>query len=418
EPGGTHASLWTISFLGGTSRQLRDTSFAAGVSPDYYGWGSGYGFGERDTSFAASVSPDGSLIAFTSEISFIGARDLWVMGANGEDPRKLVSLDANSAFQAITWSPDGQRIAYLKFHHPPGGFEAFLESLDLRTGQPVLIFSDPRLRDFCWLRDDRIIFSKGELPPNESEDNFWQIRVDLRNGAPTEKPQRLTNWAGFQLLDPTVSADGSILAFRKRTYYNSAYVAEIQANGARISTPRRLSLGEYNEYPTAWTRDSSALLLGSYRDGKWQILKQSLDQQSVEVLATPGTFSFPRLSSDGLWVLFSVFSENAIKRVSVFGGSPQVVLTTQGLMDLQCAPSPNNVCVFGEFSSDGKQLTFVSFDPVSGRGRELAKVDTDSRGHYGFNLSPDGSRLAFLKTGEDYIRILPLRGGVPSEVHP
>jgi len=90
EPG-RPASLWTVSILGGTPRELRDN---AGVS---------------------MTSPDGLRIAFSAGPD---SNELWMMGANGEDPRKLVTLDANSAFETVIWSPDGQRLAWLALSSP------------------------------------------------------------------------------------------------------------------------------------------------------------------------------------------------------------------------------------------------------------------------------------------------------------
>ena len=51
---------------------------------------------------AWAVSPDGSLIAFTST-SF--ASDIWLMGANAEEPRKVVTADEGEIFMSVVWSP-------------------------------------------------------------------------------------------------------------------------------------------------------------------------------------------------------------------------------------------------------------------------------------------------------------------------
>ena len=398
EPTGMHASLWTVSILGVAPRELRDN--AAG----------------------ARVSPDGSRIAFVSGISFTGetgtaAHELWVMGANGEDPRKLVPLDANSALQMGAWSPDGQRIAYMKFHQASDKLEVCLESRDLKGGQPALILSDPRLRDFCWLRDGRVMYAKAEPSPNETDSNFWQIRVNTQTGEPAEEPRRLTSWAGFQLPGPRPTADGKRLSFLKQTFHNNVYVGELEANGTHLNTPRRLTLGEYDNTPTAWTPDSQAVLFASNRDGRWGLLKQALDQESAEMLATTVTRSYPRVSADGSWILYGVFPENVgpttpvnLMRAPVSGGPPQLVLTARGLTEWRCARSPATLCVLSEQSPDRKQLSFVSFDPVHGRGRELAKIETDPAGDYDFDLSPDGSRLVVEKRGKTRLRILPLDG--------
>jgi Tol biopolymer transport system component len=401
ETGGTHASLWAVSILSVRPRVLRDNALAA--------W----------------VSPDGSRIAFISEPGLFGlAHVLWVMGPNGEEPRKLVDLDANSAFQTVNWAPDGQRIAYMMLHQAPDKLETSIESRRLEGGPSARILSDRRLQDFCWLHDGRVIYSLAEAPPNDTDANFWQIHVKMRTGEPANEPRRLTNWAGFQLRNLTPTVDGKRLSFLKQTIHREVYVGDLQANGMRLTTPRRLTLGEYDNSPTAWTRDSQAVLFWSHRDGRWQILKQALNQESSETLVTVESHTYPRLSADGSWILYYVSPENSgpttpfnLMRVPVSGGPPQLVLTTHGLPDFHCARSPATQCVLGERSADQRRFVFVSFDPVQGRGRALAEIETDPAGDYGFDLSPSGSRLAFLKRHEDHIRILSLDGSTVGDLH-
>ena len=57
-----------------------------------------------------------------------------------------------------------------------------------------------------------------------------------------------------------------------------------------------------------------------------------------------------------------------------------------------------------------------ALDPISGRGRELAKFATDPLGFYHWDLSPDGKRIAILKAGENQIHVLPLSSGVVRDV--
>jgi Tol biopolymer transport system component len=54
-------------------------------------------------------------------------------------------------------------------------------------------------------------------------------------------------------------------------------------------------------------------------------------------------------------------------------------------------------------------MTFTAFDPVQGRGRELArfKVD-DPEKFYTWDISPDGTRIAVLKLGGSEIDVLSL----------
>jgi len=107
---------------------------------------------------------------------------------------------------------------------------------------------------------------------------------------------------------------------------------------------------------------------------------------------------------------------NKIMRVSITGGSPQLVLTANMEEWPRCARSPATLCAIAERSADRKQLAFIAFDPVKGRGRELARSDADAMKDYHWDLSPDGTRIALLKHREGRVQILSLNGQVPQEI--
>ena len=158
-----HASIWTVSVLGGKARLLRDDAW----------------FG--------SVSPDGLRVAFGENASINGAvaRELWLMGAEGEEPHRLVGVDESSWIGSFVWSPNGQRVAYIRSRQATG--ETSLESRDLSRRTTCLIVSDPNLTgpccdQFCWLPDGRIIYTMNEAPPNADDTNFWEVRVDNGSG--------------------------------------------------------------------------------------------------------------------------------------------------------------------------------------------------------------------------------------------
>ena len=128
----------------------------------------------------------------------------------------------------------------------------------------------------------------------------------------------------------------------------------------------------------------------------------------------------PSVSLSGEWVLY-VDDRNEggfsvpqhLMRVPLAGGHPEVVLT--GHFEGQgCARSPATLCVFAERTPDRKQLIFTSFDPVNGRGKELTRMDVDSNTGYEWNLSPDGSRIAFHKAAEAPIQLSPWSAKRPS----
>jgi serine/threonine protein kinase/Tol biopolymer transport system component len=404
---GQRPSGWVVSVMGGPPRKLRDDADV---------W---------------SVSPDGTLIAFGSGLGFHRCREIWLMGPQGEEPRRLVAGSEDDGFFWAAWSPDGRQVAYQRFHRTPDKLECSIESRDLKGGQPTPVLSDPRLCSpihFLWYPGGRLVYAMSEPEPNQRYNNLWEIRVDTRTGEPVGKPRRITNWAGvYASLSGT--ADGKQLAVSKFSTQTDVYVGELEASGHGLKQPRRLTLDEHNDYPGAWMPDSKAVLFWSDRNGTWDIFKQALDQDEAQPIVTgPDYKDWPVVSPDGSWILYlssaspesSATTPVRIMRVPTSGGPPQLVLDGRGINGLSCARSPASLCVFSEWAPDQKQLIFSAFDPAHGRGRELTRINLRQPSSYcDWDLSRDGSRLASTQFDdrEGRIEILPLAGGETREVN-
>ena len=389
------SSIWSISILGGAPRRLRENASEA------------------------SASPDGSRIAFTSG----NAEEIWLMGANGEEPQRIVAGAEGDSFQGPLWFADGQRVAYARGHSVAGELAITVESHGVKTGQATTIFSDPRFTSGCLLPDGRMIYSVSEPPPKQNDANLWEIKIDARTGQAASRPRRITNWAGFTLSGLSVTADGKRLAFLKGTSQADVYVGELEKNGARLKMPRRLTLDDRNDFPTAWTPDSRAVLFFSDRNGKWDIFKQALDKRTAEAIVEGSqNYVLPRVSADGASILYHAslkselfsWSEPAnLMRVPILGGPPQLLRYEPSLYDIRCARLPARLCVLSE--REPRHQVFYGFDLVQGKGRELTRIDVNPAvGGYHWDVSPDGSRIAVTMGSEreSRIRILSLVGGV------
>jgi len=419
KPHGQRPSIWTVSVMGGPPRKLRDDGLAY------------------------TVSRDGSWVAFGADVGRLYYRELWLMRPEGGEARKIFEVDDDSAIGGAEWSPDGQRLAYPKWHQPIGQkFEWHLESRNLKGGPATTIASDVDLTDitdWSWVPDGRILYTVPDYRDSrENTCNFWQTRIDTHTGEPLEKPQRLTNWSGFCIDSPSTTADGKRLAFRRTTVQSSVYVADLQGNGGRISAPRRFTLNEGRDFPAAWISDSKAIVFMSNRNGQWQLFRQTLDSEVAEPVvrasqieaertkAGESTPTIPRTSPDGNWILYMVWrrlSDSAsaeLMRVPAAGGSPQLVLTSSpGIIhSFRCARFPAALCVIAERVADHKQLVFAAFDPVKGRGRELVRFNTNPTpdAEYAWDLSPDGTRIAILRRSEATIHILSLNHKTSAEL--
>jgi Tol biopolymer transport system component/predicted Ser/Thr protein kinase len=392
---GDRPSIWTVSAMAVAPRKLRD---------DAYAW---------------SVSWNGSMIAFTTNPGRFGNREIWLMSSDGEQARKLDEADSNTGVFRVEWSPDDQRVAYGKFD---GQVQTIgIESRDLKGGPAVTMLSEPRLRDFLWLPDGRMIYSLAELPPNESSCNFWEGPIDVHTSKPLAKARRLTAWAGFCMNWMSATTDAKRLTFQRWYFQDGVELAEVDNGGTHLSNVHRLTVSEDHAYPVGWTADSRAVVFGSFRNGQVRVFKQSLDADTADPVETgPGDANDPQVSSDGSWVLYHTAPKDGrtqVMRVPMAGGPPQLVFVAPDRLNwLCCARSPATICAVAERAPDGKQLVFTAFDPLQGRGRLLTNFDVDPSAQYAWNLSADGSRISIVKQPDDRIHIVPLDGSARREI--
>jgi Tol biopolymer transport system component len=144
------ATLWSVTLPGGTARKLR-----GGV-------------------VAAAVSPDGSHIAL---VEGKGENEIWLMDAQGEDPRRVVATDAQKGFISLAWSPDARRLAFHRYVFALDRFNAAIETVDVQTGQTRTLVEDRKLAGvpepgLSWLPDGRRMALAVDTA---TESNAWLV---------------------------------------------------------------------------------------------------------------------------------------------------------------------------------------------------------------------------------------------------
>jgi eukaryotic-like serine/threonine-protein kinase len=378
---GQHSGLWKMSIADGASRKLFD-----------------------DVAFLA-LSPDGSHIAYENTSS---APEIWLMGADGEEPHRIAQFDALDLLGELAWSPGGQRLAYIRRRGDFDKHEVVIETCDLQGGQRIPVLSEPGLwtpngglSSLYWLPDGRILYRiRGLLPLSDS--NLWAVATDPRSGKPVGPPVLLANLAPASG-NFVASADGKRFAYVSQRSIDAVYLGNLE-RGAKGFNPRRLTLDEWNNEIFDWTRDSRAVLLQSFRNSGVVILKQRIDQQTPEILLS-GTESYrwPILSPAGDRLLYTVAAtadrrdpSKRLMSMPVGGGASSVLL--KGENTYKCATVPSARCVLAEVQ--GQQLVFFNFDPIEGKGAEIQRVQfhPDADWTQAWSLSPDGNKIAIADT--------------------
>lgn len=418
--------LWSFSLIGGApSKLLEDGTLG-------------------------SVSPDGSLVAFTRNTGRVGDREMWLIGSDGSNLRKILEVAEDAAVQNPEWSPDGKRVAYYIQRQFPDKLEATVEIRDLNGGPLIDVYSEAaptlertKLRDFQWLPGGSIIFSLAE-PDSDLVNSFsircnlWELRLDSSTGLPSKALRRLTNWpGGADVVLPYVTSDGKRLSVLKMTASVSVYLGDFDAEGKHISSPRRLTATDgWNNAPV-WDRNSRAIFFESNRDGRLRVFRQDISRETAEPVATgSGEASVPVVSPDGAFLLYVTPAHSMaggslapaqLMRVPIGGGPPEQVLSAHIFDSPRCSKAPASLCAIAEPAQDRKQMIFTAFDPLKGRGRELARIEADPDSDYAWDLSPDGAKIAFVRRvprsdGKIFlsrgpIHVLSLNGVLPRQIN-
>jgi hypothetical protein len=256
--------------------------------------------------------------------------------------------------------------------------------------------------------------------------NFWTVQQDPQTGKPSGKPKQLTHWTGFCMSDVSVTRDGKRLAFLQWSGHPALYVADLEAGRTRIANERHFTGSESTELWADWTRDSKSLIFLSNRSGRPGIYRQALDSDSAELMVSPQNGLVACcVSPDGRWLIYRVHlgvpeqpgsTAEEIMRVPVTGGASEKIFPVKRLNWWDCAAAPSNLCAIAESTEDHRQAIITAFDPLKGRGAELARIAIEPNTDWAVALSPNGKRFAMIRGPGNPLQILSLKGDVLEEI--
>jgi len=414
--------------------------------------------GGIEWNFQPRFSPDGERIAFISDRG--GADNLWIMNADGSDPR-AVSEEKENLVHNPNWSHDGEYIVAKKgftstrsipageiwmFHSGGGG------GLQL-TERPFKEKDQKTMAEPAFSPDDRYVYYSQDVTSGRTwqynKDSTGQIFAIKRLDRQTGEIDMYVDGAGGAIR-PTPSPDGRHLAFVKRTpaMTSALYIKDLET-GKEVALYDHLDRdlqetngSQGNNTAFAWTPDSESLVF--WAGGKIRIVDVELKESEVipvhvrvekkiqpalrfPVDVCPDEFDvkmirWAQMSPDGSQTVFQALGHLYVRDMAT---GQQKRLTSQN----------NHYEFYPSYSRDGREIVYVTWDdqklgsirviPAAGGSSRML---TDDPGHYiAPRFAPDGDSIVYRKIAGGYllsgqwsmepgIYVLSTRGGKPTRV--
>lgn len=255
-------------------------------------------------------------------------------------------------YQHVAWSPDSRRLATsaMKISRAlweKEQFGAFQKSqfdiyVALTDGSSPLRITDNTGNDLwaTWWPGGRCLFFSSE---RNGQSSFYFVKADGSN------LQQMRGDGLGQISEPSVSADGSRIAFTARQGAESHIY--MMSRGA--TAPVKLTSAGPGNWGPVWAPDGTKILFYSNRLGKGrdQIFVMNPDGSNEKQLTNDAfNNSFPSWSPDGRRILFSSNRDGR-------GKEGIYAMDADGSNIRRLVPEAR--ALFGRWSPDGKKLAFI-----------------------------------------------------------
>lgn len=349
-------------------------------------------------------SPDGQWIAFVSDRS--GAENLWLVRADGTQPRQISFGDDDTALVSPAWSPDGKSIYISRFRWSLNNYELWRYGLDSTETlvAPIKTADQPRDKGISSLGavvspDGRqLYFARRTGDPDDG--NWSVVRRDIESGSEETVvpdppgPGRASNAGKY--FRPALSPDGKSLVY-----------------ATRFAGQTGLRLRDLASSADRWLA--------------FPIERDQIDAQSWQDLVPRYTFT-----RDGKALILS--RNGKLEKLPIDSGAAAPIAFT-ALVDLQLGaqtrvdvkqetgPVRARLIQTPEQSPDGKFVTFSALGRIYvmslNGGAEPRRLTHGDAPEFHPSWSPDGRSIVFITwTAKEagQVWIAPATGGTPRQI--
>jgi len=357
-----------------------------------------------DSGFNPTWSPTGDRIAFvTGEIDDPYARSginstLWIVPVAGGAPEQVSEADALQP----AWSPSGTRIAVWMTE----GGQRDLATISVEDGSARVLLDDGPL-DWAptWSPDGTSLFFASDRGGSMG---LWRLAIDEATGEALGEPELVVGGLETSVALPSLSSDGSVLAFRSETVTVNPYVIPFDPETEVAGEPRELIHRTGKLIPTGVSPDGQWLALFNLGEAQEDLFLARTDGSELRRLTDdPARDRGPLFSPDGSFVTF----------VSNRGGAYAVYsIRTDGSALTLLAEGGEEGVANVSFEPGGERLLATTFDGFAVLASPPWPVDVDEAERVGeirfpagvlavHGWSPDGRKLVGIITSDTGDRV-------------
>jgi TolB protein len=307
-------------------------------------------------------------------IAFVGvnANDyvIDVVSGDGTGWRTLTQPDASGEYDlAPTWSPDGNRVAFLRYSNLDGDgmgdYELFVTGSD--GSNPASFTQDKGATNPAWSPDGEFIaFDRTEKEHGAFRSHLFVIRADGTG------ERRITE-DSFNDYSPAWSPDGSRLAFERHAADGEVDIYTIASDGTEL---QQLTQTSGYDGDAAWSPDGTKIAFVHWKGGGHRVYVMDADGSNRRILADPSGAEVvaPVWSPDGSTIAFQLYE----------GGDWDILLVGVDSSELTRVTDDRGDETEPEWSPDGKLIAYYS--------SEVPSSERDNSGTFDvFVIEPDGS---------------------------